>query len=132
MLRATKVAGLYHAKLDVYFPIALFSRAPHYFSKRAPYRIVAAAALGDGEEQRGDNERNEMSGSNLESMLRQLFLTDTGRQQADSGATRTLVRLTRHVEATCGQESWLKCGQGRFEIIFPGAVLCCVAPHKFL
>lgn len=99
MLRTTKVAGLYHATLDVYFPIALFSKAPHYFSKRAPYRVVAAATLEDDEERRIDDERNAMSGSSLESMLRQLFLTDTVTQHSDSGATRTPVSLARSFQA---------------------------------
>ena len=86
LVRAIKVTGLYHATLNVYFPIALFSKAPHYFSKRAPYRVVAVAAVGNDPEP-AVGECDTMSGSNLESMLRQLFLSDTATQQEDSGET---------------------------------------------
>lgn len=97
--------------------MALFSKAPHYFSKRAPYRVVAVAAMGNGPEREFDDECNTMSGSNLENMLRQLFLTDTATQQEDSGATgtTTLVRLARLVQAISRhQKRVLKCGPGRF------------------
>lgn len=107
---ANKVAGLYHATLDVYFPIALFSKAPHYFSKRAPYRVVAVAAMGNDKDRGFDAESIAMSGSNLESMLRQLFLTDTATQQEDSGATgtETLVRLDSPRSSSSKNSKWVE------------------------
>lgn len=113
LLRATKVAGLYHAILDVFFPIALLSKAPHHFSKRAPYRIVAVGAVENDQGRKFGDERNAMSGSSLESVLRQLFLTDTATRQGDSGATRTLVRLIRLVKAIRRHKRGLECGPAR-------------------
>lgn len=45
---ACQVAGLVNPFLDIYFPITLFSVAPKYFSKRAPYRIVSEQGRGKG------------------------------------------------------------------------------------
>eukprot|EP00752_Nemacystus_decipiens_P007742 g6921.t1 len=87
-LQQLQVAGLYHATLDVYVPIALFSKAPQYFSKGAPYRVVGVAAIGRDQE-RVDDDCYAMSRSSLESVLRQLFWADTATQEEISGATRT-------------------------------------------
>lgn len=92
VLCTIKVAGLYSAMLDIYFPIALFSRAPKYFSRRAPYRVVPV--LGDGGDWRVGEAKATQHETRLEEILRQMFLTDTALQQEDSGLPQIqLVRL---------------------------------------
>lgn len=87
-----KVAGLYSEVLDIYIPITLFSRAPKYFSRRAPYRVVPV--LGDDEDWRMGEAKNITHETRLEEILRQIFLTDPTMHQAASGALQTqLVRL---------------------------------------
>lgn len=38
----TKVAGLLDPRLDIFFPLSLFSRVPKYFDSKAHYRVVPA------------------------------------------------------------------------------------------
>lgn len=86
--------------LDTYFPATLFSRAPEYFSKRAPYLIVPVRGGGEErgiEEEEAANRGSRSAGSegDLEVILQELFLTGTAIQQAESGASRSPVSLGR-------------------------------------
>lgn len=97
-LRAIKVAGLVNPLLDIYFPTTLFSRAPKYFSKRAPYRIVSVCGGGErwgGGKKKKANRRSKTAGSEdaLKVILGQIFLTDAETQQAEPAAPLSPVSL---------------------------------------
>lgn len=90
MPHALKVAGFVNPLLDIYFPIALFERAPKYFSQSTPFRIVPV--LGDGEKQAQGEDGGAVSGSIatglenfFERILQASFSTCVATQQAAPG-----------------------------------------------
>ncbi|CAM9990495.1 unnamed protein product [Scytosiphon promiscuus] len=71
-----QVAGLVNPLLDIYFPIALFGRAPKYFSQSTPFRIVPLH--GDGGKQARGKKRTAalgLSPTGLEHLLKRVLQT---------------------------------------------------------
>ncbi|CAB1112379.1 unnamed protein product [Ectocarpus sp. CCAP 1310/34] len=76
-----KVAGLVDPSLDTYFPVSFISRAPKYFSERAPCRIVPVLG-GTAKQGRATGSKDNMEASEsgrkdtLENILQELFSAD--------------------------------------------------------
>lgn len=84
--------------LDTYFPVSFISRAPKYFSERAPCRIVPVLR-GTAKQGRATGRKDKMEASEsgrkdtLENILQELFSADVAVQQVVPYAPSTTVRI---------------------------------------
>lgn len=84
--------------LDTYFPVSCISRAPKYFSKRAPCRIVPVLG-GTAKQGHATGRKGKMEASvtgrkdTLENILQELFSADAATQQMVPNAPRPTVSI---------------------------------------